>query len=196
MDIIAAAHVDRHALTTTLANAFRVDPMVNWIVRKDEHKRRGFECFFATGLRLYLPLGTVTMTADKLGAAVWVPRNKWKIGAIRQLALIPAMITIAGLPRIGVCADGLAAIEREHPMVPHLYLHHLGVDPSMQGKGYGGRLLHQGLCRADAERLPTYLETGNEETLSFYRHFGFEVTKTITISAGAPPLWLMWRDAK
>jgi hypothetical protein len=51
-------------------------------------------------------------------------------------------------------------------------------------------------ARADEEKLPAYLETGNEKNLGLYRHFGFEVRDEIRLSPGAPPLWTMGREPR
>jgi ribosomal protein S18 acetylase RimI-like enzyme len=196
LEIIPATTADHSVLVVALANAFEADPVVNWVLRKDERRRRGLECLYETALSTYHPLGMVFTTADKHGAALWAPPGKWQLGLLRQILLIPTMVTVGGIGRIGVCAAALGAMDRMHPTAPHLYLYQLGVDPAFQGRGHGAALVRHGLAFADERHLPAYLETGNDKNLGFYRHLGFEVTDTITIGIGAPPLWLMWRDAR
>ena len=78
----------------------------------------------------------------------------------------------------------------------HWYLMSLGVDPPRQGQGVGGRLIQPILARADAERLPCYLETMKERNLPFYRRHGFEVVVEDVIPKGGPRFWTMRRDPK
>lgn len=193
MQIQPAGRNDHAHLTVVLANAFETDPIVNWVIRKDGLRRAALERLFATALSVYEPLGMTFTDASKQGCALWAPPNRWRLGLLRQAALAPTMGFIGGWSRIAVCASALHAMEREHPTAPHLYLYQLGVDPSAQGQGVGAALVRHGLELADRERLPAYLETGNERNLPFYRHLGFEVTGTTQVGRGAPPLWLMWR---
>ena len=63
-----------------------------------------------------------------------------------------------------------------HPTEPHWYLPWMGVVPEAQGMGIGGALLHEGLARADADRLPVYLEATTRRSAAFYARHGFETT--------------------
>jgi len=57
------------------------------------------------------------------------------------------------------------------------------------------KLSEPGLERADADRLPAYLETQRESNIPFYRRFGFELVEKISLG-DSPPLWTMWREAR
>ena len=52
--------------------------------------------------------------------------------------------------------------EGKHPREPHWYLALLGVDPALQGRGFGPHLMQPVLDRCDSDRLPAYLETDTE----------------------------------
>lgn len=43
--------------------------------------------------------------------------------------------------------------------------------------------------------MPAYLETQRESNISYYRRFGFELMREISLH-DSPPLWLMWREAR
>ena len=61
-----------------------------------------------------------------------------------------------------------------HPDSPHWYLAVLGIEPGLQGRGLGGRLLAE-LDRVVATRpAPIYLESDREQSVQFYRARGFE----------------------
>jgi ribosomal protein S18 acetylase RimI-like enzyme len=61
------------------------------------------------------------------------------------------------------------ALSEFRPLFDHWYLSVLGVEPSLQGHGFGGRLLDALLSMAAAESAPLYLESDREESVRFYR---------------------------
>jgi len=66
---------------------------------------------------------------------------------------------------------------------PHIYISMMMVHPAFQGKGLCGRLMRAACRAADAERLPTYLETAGDRNVAVYKRFGFQVVEKTTISA-------------
>jgi ribosomal protein S18 acetylase RimI-like enzyme len=84
-------------------------------------------------------------------------------------------------------------LQSVHPLEPHAYLGTLGVDPTCQGRGYGGALLEHWLRSVDEARLPSYLETDRERNVGFYSRAGFEVAREISVLG--VPIWCMWREA-
>jgi ribosomal protein S18 acetylase RimI-like enzyme len=56
----------------------------------------------------------------------------------------------------------------------HWYLAVLGVDPTHQGRGLGGRLLAELTRLAEERPAPIYLEADRAESVRFYRGRGFE----------------------
>jgi ribosomal protein S18 acetylase RimI-like enzyme len=72
----------------------------------------------------------------------------------------------------------------------------LGVDPTCQGQGIGGALLHAGLERADVSNLPCYLETMNPDNVPLYQKFGFAIASEGDIPNSNVHVWSMVRPAK
>lgn len=87
-----------------------------------------------------------------------------------------------------------AANERHRPHEPHWYLHLAGCDPAAQGRGLGGAVIRAGIARAQADGVPTYLETGKEAKIGLYRNFGFDVLDTWQLPDG-PTIWSMLRPS-
>jgi ribosomal protein S18 acetylase RimI-like enzyme len=79
-----------------------------------------------------------------------------------------------------------------HPAQPHWYLPLIGVDPTLQRKGYGSILLEHVLRDCDRDGRPAYLESSNPENISLYQRHGFEILGTIQI-ATSPPIIPMLR---
>ncbi len=62
-----------------------------------------------------------------------------------------------------------------------IYFWMLGVDPPLQGKGYGSQLLKEVLAEIDSEKLPCYLETHSEENVRLYERHGFRVAEDLIL---------------
>lgn len=121
---------DTDRLAASLARAFDDDPVVNWIIRKDEKRTQGLELLFHTCISdLCLRHEKVLMTEDFTGGALWYPPGTSKVGYAKQLSLIPKMAHVAswkGLLRLALVMDKL---ERCHPKERHYYLQFIGVVP-------------------------------------------------------------------
>jgi ribosomal protein S18 acetylase RimI-like enzyme len=92
--------------------------------------------------------------------------------------------------------DNLNKIKhKEHANFPHWYLYNIAVDPKYQGKGWASVLLNPMLAKADKEKLPCYLETG-DRNVQFYKHFGFEVIEHIPVAEYDNDIWYMMRYPK
>jgi ribosomal protein S18 acetylase RimI-like enzyme len=80
------------------------------------------------------------------------------------------------------------------PGEPHMYLRIIGVDPALQGRGYGSALLRFALDEADRQGRPAYLEATSEASRALYQRHGFNVEGEIRVE-DAPPFWPMLRPA-
>lgn len=70
------------------------------------------------------------------------------------------------------------------------YLVYLGTKPRSQGRGLGGRLLRDGMMRADREGRQMYLESSSAVNNEYYKKFGFEIKKEIYLKRGRWPVRL------
>jgi ribosomal protein S18 acetylase RimI-like enzyme len=82
-----------------------------------------------------------------------------------------------------------------HPEEPHWYLQMIGVDPRLQGRGYGTALLSYALERIDAEHGVACLDSSNPANVPLYERHGFEVMATVVVD-DAPPVFPMVRRAR
>ncbi|KAJ4300307.1 hypothetical protein N0V88_002980 [Collariella sp. IMI 366227] len=76
------------------------------------------------------------------------------------------------------------------------YLVFLGTKPNSQGRGYAARLLRDAMGKADSENRPMYLESSSQTNIAYYKKFGFEVKREISLGRGPAPvrLWIMVRE--
>lgn len=186
-------------MATTLANAFGEDPLFRWITdaaagESIEPKLRVmFGALAKQELRRDDHL--VFTSDDRLGVAVWMHPNQWKMSALTTLKVLPAMVRALGTktPRM---MGALNAIEKVHPEPEHYFLEAVGTARQMQGKGLGSALIRPMLERCDAEGMPAYLESSNPQNIPFYARHGFQPTGEIVVGKGAPTVTAMWRDPR
>jgi ribosomal protein S18 acetylase RimI-like enzyme len=183
------------AVAGTLARAFANNPGMGWALPDPRTRPGRLERNFATLLsHLWQPAGECVTTVRRDGAALWMPPGTWHISIPAQIRLLPRL-TAAVRGDIGRLLRWSAITERKHPTDPHWYLVVLGVDPSLQGRGFGSHLMAPALERCDRERVPAYLETDTARNVALYERHGFEVTERFNLPGGTePPIWLMWRE--
>jgi GNAT superfamily N-acetyltransferase len=180
-----------------LARAFHDDPVFEWALPDAARRATVLQTFFAAITRLAAYHNETYTTADIQSLAVWYPpdpppatRSQLKESGMLDL---PDAFGRDDYARFRAGIDVLERLRKRDMPQPHWYLAVLGVEPSMQGRGLGSALIAPVLERADAARLPCYLETEKEINLAFYRKHGFDVIVEDSIPDGGPRFWTMAR---
>ena len=182
-----------------MARAFFNDPLFRYVLPEAETRQKRLPGLFRLNLRYGCMFGELFSLPGQ-GLAIWLPPGKTRITVRRALQagmwLAPLMVglrAVMGLARLNTTSEQLHA---QFAPDLHWYLFLLGVDPDSQGQGLGGELLKPILARADATRMPCYLETNNPSSVRFYQKHGFGVVaERQTISAGFI-LWSMRRESR
>ena len=158
-----AGRNDLGTLIDVLVRAYDQDPIVDWLVLKDEKRSQRMATFFEilvnhSGMKY----DHAFTTEDVSGIAGWYPpepRDSWKHSFLEDVILLPKWIQVCGIRGMpsGMAVDKL--VKKHHLKSPHYYLSPLGVDPVHQGKGIGSHLLQHGLRMCNEKGVPAYLET-------------------------------------
>jgi GNAT superfamily N-acetyltransferase len=184
-----------NALAASLAD----DPANSYALPDPDRRERALRSFLSAPVRDALPFNTASVAVagtEVIGAAVWLPPRAYPWSLTRKLraarAFLPVLLaaprSLPALMRLG------ANVERAFPDAPVWYLEVVGIRPGAQRRGIGTRLLQPGLARADADRLPCYLETPRPENIPFYERLGFRVEREgIELLPGGPTHWTMAR---
>ena len=85
-------------------------------------------------------------------------------------------------------------LSKMHFVESHWYLFVLGVDPELQGRGIGGRLLGWLAERAGTDGVPCYLETDKASSVRLYERHGFRVVVEDTHARTGIHFWTMLRS--
>lgn len=192
-DLVELAPNEWDVIGKIVADGFADDPINLWALNGTGAMR---PMYTAVARHLYLPRGFGHRSTDNSAGTLWLPPGVDKhIGLLPTLTIAGAVLAHGG-PRAVRRALGLDnRMKVRRPKTPHFYLFAIAVHPSKQGKGLGGRLLREGLRRADEAGMPAYLENSNEKNLGFYRAHGFRVVEELQPGKGCTPMWLMWREA-
>jgi GNAT superfamily N-acetyltransferase len=192
-----ARPADIRELAAVLGRAFYDDPPFVWMMPDDRTRERGNRGMFATILRSHaMRYGGVEVACDGdviTGGAIWLPPDHWLPTTGEQLRSLPGFIRALG-SRVSAASSLDSALVKHHPRERHWYLYVIGVDPARQGQGVAGALLRSRLTRCDSDGVPAYLESSKPGNVPLYEHFGFQVTGTLDLPDGAPPLAPMWRS--
>ncbi len=180
---------DLSQLSATLADAFAVDPILQWLApsqRSDRRLRRLIEI----ELEYYVfPAGRVLTTSDFRGASLELPPGRWEMTVPLSAAIGFVRTFGRRLPR----ATRLQKLfEANHLQEPHYYIRYVGVATGFQGRGLGTALLRPTLDRCDSEQVPAYLEASTERSAVLYERLGFVHLGAIQVPNG-PWFWPMRR---
>ncbi|WP_324198465.1 GNAT family N-acetyltransferase [Nocardia brasiliensis] len=196
----AAAPVDTGACARVLAEAFAEDPVMSAIWPDPRKRHRALPRYFAASLRhFHIPGGGVQVATDPDGhlggVAVWDPPGQWDQPFSRTLRAVPELLPALGR-RTRAAIAVRTTLDAHHPASPmHWYLANIGTSETHRGQGYAARLLSDRL--AQSPDTAAYLVCTREKNITFYEHFGFEITDTFSLPVGDRPLmWAMTYPAE
>jgi GNAT superfamily N-acetyltransferase len=183
---------DRAWIVETCTRAFRADPTVRWLFPDETRWPQRAALFFGFLFDIRLAGGRVDVAGDRSAAALWTPPGGNRRGADwvgERWAEVAERLHGHELARMDLFE---ALMANAHPDQPYWYLGVLVTRPGAQGKGRASALLAAGLATADADGLPSALETSTEANVAWYARRGFQVRAERTLPGG-PKVWLMAR---
>lgn len=184
--------------TAVLVDAFEDDPI--WQVILSDTTPTQKAGAFETPLLYCSKYGEVYAPSENLeGIAAWVPGHvaamtPWRIlrsGAMRGALKLGWKVARKMEPIFGPLDADRKVIMKGHSFI---YLQIIGVAPTLQGQGFGGKLLRALIEESERAGLPLYLETETESNVRMYERFGFFVAKEIALPIINLPMWEMVRD--
>lgn len=189
---IAPVH-DQASIVHTLARAFQDDPALSWILPDAAQRKIRLPLMFDFITPLDLRDGYALGSAGGEVATLWRFPGKAQTGMLDMVKLLPAVFNTFGAAALRALAVS-EAIDAHHPKgITYHYLHYAGVLPEHQGKGWGGAAIRAGLDRADAEGIPSLLETATPRNVGLYTSLGFEILSEWDVPRGGPHFWTMLR---
>ena len=173
----------------TITMAFSNDPIVRWFLRDANQYLTYWPPFVKVFAGGAFTAGTADSVDDCGGVALWLPPGVGLDGDALVASAAAAIPAAEQDERFAL----LGQMDEFHPSEPHWYLPLMGVDVTMQGRGYGSALLRHAAERCDRDRLPAYLESTNPLNKALYERHGFEAIGLIQVGS-SPPMWPMVRQ--
>ena len=184
---------DANEIADILGDAFADDPVMRWTLGSSMSSAPMFRAM-AEGIYLRHGFGQI---ADDGATALWLPANvKAKLPLMGELRLLFSVLQNGGFGALKRAHATEQVMQASHPEAPHYYLFAVGVREKMKGKGLGGRIIREGLKRADGAGAPAYLENSNPKNTPLYERMGFRPMSLLPLPAEAPPLLGMLRPAE
>lgn len=189
---------DVPVLARVLTRALERDPLVDWVVRQDQHRVRAIERLVGRDLlvRVALPLGEVYTTADRTGVALWLPPDGMPVRWSQRLRVLRALSSGSGARRAIRVLRVQHHLDVLRPGEEHVSLLAVGVDPDHRGRGIGTALLRPMLDRCDERGLPASLVATSRGNRGTFERLGFEVSDEVVASPGGPTVWPMRRPPR
>jgi ribosomal protein S18 acetylase RimI-like enzyme len=178
--------------------AFLDDPYTTYILKDIGRRSDQLYSIMALTLRYACRYGEVYATPGMEAVAAWMPpgseiESNWRM--IRVGALPILWILGQTVIRSYMQVEKIAhALRERYTPDSYWYLSQLGVEPHLQGQGYGQQVLSPTLHTIDQQGLPVYLETLNSRAIPFYQKLGFHICEEVILPESGPPLWSMRRD--
>jgi ribosomal protein S18 acetylase RimI-like enzyme len=178
-DVRPATDDELPAVAELLGNAFLDDPVSLWVFPDDEDRNARHAAFFSAFVNWAHQHGTVMVTSDLSGVALWLPATS--TGKPDGDAIVEA----CG-PNWERMRQLVPLMDEVHPEA-HDYIAFVGVRPELRGQGIGTTLVNELHARSDAAGTPTYLEASSDANLRLYERLGYLPTgKTVRVGDGAP----------
>lgn len=173
----------------TMADSFQDEALYVYFIPDAQRRARFLERFMRFRLKFGMKYGTVLVTDDCAGVAVFLPPgNRMKPADLLLLGGMAALLRCSAPERKRIMAfnDYADRVCADCIRTPHWHLSPICVAPQSQGKGYGGALLAQGL-ETVAAGAPCFLETQSEKNEGFYARYGFVTRAAAPIPGSAIP---------
>jgi GNAT superfamily N-acetyltransferase len=182
---------DREAIAALLHEVFRDDPVSRWVFPDAAHREEAHPRLFGAFLDHGLGHGTVHVTADGAGAAVWFAVAGGELRGGDDLGARLEKVDPGNdrLPTLGELTEAAHPVDRDHA-----YLQAIAVTAARQGRGVGSGLLAPVLEQCDRDGLPAYLEASNDDSRRLYERHGFVTLDPVVSLPDGPPMYPMWRE--
>lgn len=189
-----AAADEADAASATLAQAFMMDPISQWIFPDYHHRDSLHPAFFRVFVDLALADGEVFTTDGLTGVMVWfdidLTGDLDDGGALRDR--MNQSIGPEHAKRFAILDELMKVSHPTH--ASHRYLAFIGVAPPWQSHGVGTALIGHCLAELDVAGLPAYLEASSTRSIPLYTRLGFEPLGPSIDLPDGPSLFPMWRS--
>ena len=184
---------DVDALARSIARAFGLLPVSQWLVPDDEDARvDAMAGQFRLLVAHAIDHGDVYVADDGDGVAVWFPP-----GPMPDIPDYDERLATACGPHTPRFVELDEQMHKAHPTDPdHAYLAFLTVEASARNRGIGSALLEAHHRRLDADGTPAYLDASGLRSRALYVRHGYTDHAEPYGPDGVTAFYPMWRESR
>ncbi len=180
-----------------MGRAFRDYNLMVYAQPAENRRARGVTTLYGAMLWDCLVRGEVYATRNFTGVAAWlrpgtdIPNffQQVRAGMLR----LPLGFGLRGFKRLLDYDEVGRRMHHQYAATPHWYLAAIAVEPEHQGRGIGSNLMAPLLAQADAEGVPCWLDTHQEQNVRLYQRHGFRVAERTVPRGHEIPVYGMLR---
>ena len=187
-------HIDR--ASEVLARSYSQDPLFCYFIQNEDEAIRNRKLFllFRFLVKFSLRYGVGFSTPNFEGIATWLSEDKADHTLIRELQAGGLRLLFLGMDFLKKQAPIVKIIDelrKKFAPRPYCFLYTLGVEPTLQKKGYSSLLIKPMLDILERSNQNIFLETETAENVEIYKHFGFTIVDKIYLPKCNVPHWCM-----
>lgn len=184
-----------------LADSFFKYPMFTFYFPDITRRTRYLPWYFQNVLRCALSYGDVLTTLDVSGVIFTLPPGHTQLSMWEYVQngffLTPFILGLRNYKQSMDCERFVGDTQDELLKDrAHYYLWGVAVEPDQKKKGIGAALMQPVFEKADAQKMPVYLETHAEKNVPYYQKHGFELIHTSKILKYDLQIWCMLREPR
>jgi ribosomal protein S18 acetylase RimI-like enzyme len=173
---------DKRLVIDILSKSFDTNRSVNYVIKQDAHRSDRIRSLMEYSFNTCFYSGDVWISDDELACALLLFPEKKKTTVRSILWDVNLATNAIGLSRVFTVLKRESLIKKNHPDRQFTYLWFIGVDPHVQKRGVGSKLLNEVIDMNAKKERPIYLETSVANNLSWYKKFGFEIYHKIDLN--------------
>ena len=187
---------DRSLLCEILAEAFKTNPSVNWVVGNRKGKQTRINLVVKYSVDKCLREGTALISGNEKGAALYFLPD-YSTFSFREIYWqVVLAIRVVGLFRVFEIMKRERFIKSKKRAVSHLYFWYLGVkSDTRDGKAF--RELRDYVFELAKENgLPILIETSEPKNIKPYQRIGFKTYFKWEVPKKEMSVWFMQRNVE
>lgn len=199
MEIVKLDSQQLKRASQVLAASFFNYPMFTFYFPDPKRRTRYLSWYLRNVLNCAQRYGEVYSNSDISGVIFTLPPGHTKLSIWQYIRngffLAPFLLGLRNYIKSMNC-ESFVGNTQERLMTNrlHYYLWGLAVDPFQKKKGIGANLMLPVLAKADAQKVPVYLEMHDEKNVRYYQQHGFDLIHTARIPKYKLPIWCMLRE--
>lgn len=170
-----AKNDNREFIVSLLADSFKDNLSVNYIVRQDEIRLKRIRALMEYSFDMCFNFGEVWLSDDGKGCALMLYPHLKKFSRLSIWLDVRLIFKAIGLTGITKALKREGLIKKMQPKEKMVYLWFIGVNSTAQHTGIGSKLLEEIIELSGNKGLPIYLETSTLTNLPWYEKHGFEI---------------------